>query len=87
MEMIDPSYIAEILIPPDKLQARIHELGEQIRVGDHHARIVRRRRMVVVVHVVDRERVVGVARPLLRRHGARVRHFRRKPQSSRQAAG
>jgi hypoxanthine phosphoribosyltransferase len=28
--MIDPSYLAEILIPSDKLQARIHELGEAI---------------------------------------------------------
>jgi hypoxanthine phosphoribosyltransferase len=28
--MIDPSYIAEILIPPDRLQARIAELGAEI---------------------------------------------------------
>lgn len=28
--MIDPSYLAEILIPSDTLQARIHELGEAI---------------------------------------------------------
>ena len=28
--MIDPSYIAEILIPSDRLQARIEELGAQI---------------------------------------------------------
>ena len=28
--MIDPSYLAEILIPADRLQARIAELGEQI---------------------------------------------------------
>jgi hypoxanthine phosphoribosyltransferase len=28
--MIDPSYIAEILIPPDRLQARIEELGAEI---------------------------------------------------------
>ena len=30
MEMIDPSYIEEILIPADKLQARIKELGAAI---------------------------------------------------------
>jgi len=28
--MIDPSYIAEILIPPDRLQARIEALGAEI---------------------------------------------------------
>lgn len=28
--MIDPSYIAEILIPSDKLQARVCELGAEI---------------------------------------------------------
>jgi len=28
--MIDPSYIAEILIPSDRLQARIEELGAEI---------------------------------------------------------
>ena len=28
--MIDPSYIAEILVPSDKLQARIEELGAEI---------------------------------------------------------
>ena len=28
--MIDPSYIEEILIPPDRLQARICELGAAV---------------------------------------------------------